>query len=161
MDKNLIWKIGLIVFLVVLAVLLLYPPQDNLKLGLDLAGGTSLIYDIDTLDLNANERKGLSQRMIPILLKRIDPTNVANIVMRPLGDTRIEIQLPIASADTKNKRKAYENALEVLEKENVNLLILKRALPDEPGNVRKYLQSLPVTLNREKRSSTTWHRLTT
>ena len=133
MDKNLIWKIGLIVLLVGLAILQLYPPQDNLKLGLDLAGGTSLIYDIDTLDLNANERKGLSQRMIPILLKRIDPTNVANIVMRPLGDTRIEIQLPIASADTKNKRKAYENALEVLEKENVNLLILKRALPDEPG----------------------------
>ncbi len=68
MDKNLIWKIGLIVLLVGLAVLQLYPPQDNLKLGLDLAGGTSLIYDIDTLDLDASERKGLSQRMIPILL---------------------------------------------------------------------------------------------
>jgi SecD/SecF fusion protein len=48
MKKNLIWKLGLIVFLVLFAVLRLYPPQENLKPGLDLAGGTSLIYDIDT-----------------------------------------------------------------------------------------------------------------
>ena len=105
MNKNPIWKAVLIIFLVALAAWNVYPPKDKLKPGLDLAGGTSLVYDIDTTDMNPDERKGIAQRMIPFLLKRIDPTNVANIVMRPQGDTRIEIQLPLASADTLKKRK--------------------------------------------------------
>ena len=128
MTKNLYWKVLLIVVLVGLAALNIYPPKDRLKLGLDLAGGTSLIYEIDTQGLTRTERKGLAQRMIPILLRRIDPTNVANIVMRPQGDTRIEIQLPVSSAQTRKKREAYEQALEALEKENINLLTIKRAL---------------------------------
>jgi len=128
MTKNLMLKAALIVFLVVFALLEVYPPNEKLKPGLDLAGGTSLIYDIDTTDLSADEKKGLAQRMIPILRRRIDPTNVANIVMRPQGDRRIEIQLPIASADTLEKRNAYEDALTALENQNVNLLTVKRAL---------------------------------
>ncbi|MBN1456551.1 MAG: protein translocase subunit SecD [Sedimentisphaerales bacterium] len=137
MKKNLIWKLGLIVFLIIFAVLRLYPPQENLKPGLDLAGGTSLIYDIDTQGLDATERKGIAQRMIPILLKRIDPTNVANIVMRPLGDTRIEIQLPVSSADTIQKRKTFVAALDTLEKENANLLVIKKALSMDPDERQK------------------------
>jgi SecD/SecF fusion protein len=128
MNKNLLWKALLITALVVFAVLLVYPPEDNLKPGLDLAGGTSLIYDIDVSDLDAKDAKGIAQRMIPILLRRVDPTNVANIVMRPLGDKRIEIQLPLASAETRKKRVTYEDALRGLDEGNVNLLIVKRAL---------------------------------
>ncbi|MHC5060589.1 MAG: protein translocase subunit SecD [Planctomycetota bacterium] len=128
MSKNLNWKALLIVVLIGLAALNVYPPKDKLKMGLDLAGGTSLVYEIDTQGLDSEERKGLAQRMIPILLRRIDPTNVANIVMRPQGDTRIEIQLPVSSAETRRKREAYETALGALEKENINLLTVKRAL---------------------------------
>jgi SecD/SecF fusion protein len=133
MDKNLIWKSLLIVTVVVLVGINVYPPQEKLKPGIDLAGGTSLIYEIDTTGLKPAERKGLAQNMIPILLKRIDPTHVANIIMRPQGDSRIEIQLPVASLDTRNKRQAYENALVALEAENINLLKIRQALtlPDD------------------------------
>lgn len=128
MGKNLYWKVLLIIVLAGLAALNVYPPKERLKLGLDLAGGTSLIYEIDTQGLDRTERKGLAQRMIPILLRRIDPTNVANIVMRPQGDTRIEIQLPVSSAETRRKREAHEKALGELEKTNVNLFTVRRAL---------------------------------
>ncbi len=128
MNRNLIWKPLLIVLLVLIAAWNLYPPQDKLKKGIDIGGGTSLIYDIDTTGLSRAEQQGLAQRMIPILLKRIDPTNVANIVIRPQGDTRIEIQLPMATPDTQKRRKAYEDALNGLEAMNVNLLRVKRAL---------------------------------
>lgn len=128
MNKNQFWKLGFIILLVVAAVALVYPPQDKLKPGLDLGGGVSLIYDIDTEGLDASERKGLAQRMIPILRRRIDPTNVANIVMKPQGDTRIEIQIPLASAETIEKRKDYEASLESLEKDNINLLKIRNAL---------------------------------
>ena len=128
MNMNLIWKSVLIVAVVALMGLYLYPPQETLKPGIDLAGGTSLIYEIDVSGLENTERKGLAQNMIPILLKRIDPTHVANIVMRPQGDTRIEIQLPVASKDTRDKRQAYEEALGSLEAENINLLKIRRML---------------------------------
>jgi SecD/SecF fusion protein len=128
MDKNLIWKSVLIVVVAALMALKLYPPQKTLKLGKDLAGGTSLIYEIDVTGLEPKERKDLAQNMIPILLKRIDPTHVANIGMRPQGNTRIEIQLPVASKDTQNKRNAYEDALLALDKENINLLKVRQLL---------------------------------
>ena len=128
MDKNLIWKSLAIVIVVAVALLNLYPPSETLKPGIDLAGGTSLIYEIDTTDLGPNEQRGLAQNMIPILLKRIDPTHVANIVMRPQGDTCIEIQLPVASAETRERREAYEQALLALEQENINLLKIRHTL---------------------------------
>ncbi len=131
MNKNLLWKMLLIVFLAALAVWNVYPPSEKIKQGLDLAGGTSLIYEIDTSDLEPQDRRDLAKNMIPILLKRIDPTHVANIVMRPQGDTRIEIQLPVASLDTRNKRAAYEKALMELENTNINLLGVKQALSME------------------------------
>jgi SecD/SecF fusion protein len=128
MYRDLVWKALLIAFLILISVLYIYPPSEKLKAGIDLAGGTSLIYEIDSSDLDPAERRGLAERMIPILLKRIDPTHVANIIMRPQGDTRIEIQLPVASLDTINKRKAYQDLMDKLQAENINLMQVKRAL---------------------------------
>ena len=128
MNKNFFGKISLILFFIVIAVLCVFPPQKKLKQGLDLAGGTSLIYEIDTQGLEKEEVGGLSQKMLPILRRRIDPTNVANIVMRPLGDTRIEIQLPVTSKETKDKRQAYQQVLDELDAMNINLAQVKRAL---------------------------------
>ena len=61
-DEQRLWKWVLIVGLVVIAVLLLYPPQDKLKPGIDLAGGTSLIYEIDMTGLAQRERSNLAER---------------------------------------------------------------------------------------------------
>lgn len=136
------WKIALILALAVFAALSLVvrDPETgawrlNLKPGLDIAGGTRLVYEIDASDLPSRERDGLAQDMIPILQRRIDPANTANLVIRPQGDTRIEIQLPVASAETQQRRRAYEQALEALERENINLLRVKRAL-DLPAEER-------------------------
>jgi SecD/SecF fusion protein len=129
MDKNVV-RFGLlaVIVLVIFAAFNVYPPGDKLKQGLDLAGGTSLIYDIDTTGLTGGETDNLAQKLLPILLKRIDPGNVQNIIMRPQGDTRIEIQVPLASADTHKRRAAYDATLADLMHGNINLAIIKRAL---------------------------------
>ncbi len=132
MVKDQLWKIVVILIAVAVSALYVYPPHEKLKLGLDLAGGTSLVYEIDTTGLESHEQRGLAQNMIPILLRRIDPTHVANIVMRPQGDTRIEIQLPLASAETRRRRDAYEQALLALEEDNINLLRIRQALNLDP-----------------------------
>lgn len=133
MLKDQLWKIVIILIAVVVSAVYVYPPHEKLKQGLDLAGGTSLVYEIDVSGLESHEQKNLAQNMIPILQRRIDPTNVANIEMRPQGDTRIEIRLPLASGDAQKRRQDYEAALMELDAENLNLLTVRQVLNLEPA----------------------------
>ena len=128
MDKNLSWKIILIVALVILAAWTLYPPNKTLKPGIDLGGGTSLIYEIDAKGLSSEEKRGLSERVITVLRRRIDPANIQNLVWRPQGHTRFEIQMPLASAEARDKRTQYETALSNLLAENVTQAAIIRAV---------------------------------
>lgn len=132
MDKNLNWKIILIIVLVVLAALRLYPPSKTLKPGIDLAGGTSLIYEINSHGLSNEDKKDLSQRMITILRRRIDPANIQNLIWRPQGNTRFEIQMPLANAEARQKRLEYKNAEDELLSENINPAIIMHSLVKAP-----------------------------
>ncbi len=128
MNKNLMPKISFIVILVALAIITLSPPSETLKPGIDLAGGTSLIYEINTEGLTNQEKDNLSTNMITVLKRRVDPANVQNLIWRPQGNTRFEIQMPLASKEVTNKRQAYEDALETLLSKNVQRLTVLRAL---------------------------------
>jgi len=135
MNKNLTWKLVLIIVLVVVALWTLYPPNKTLKPGIDLAGGTSLIYEIDTHGLEETEKKDLAQKMITVLRRRIDPANIQNLVWRPQGSTRFEIQMPLASAEARVKRQNYERALDELLSKNVTRSKIMRSL-DMPAEER-------------------------
>jgi SecD/SecF fusion protein len=128
MNKNLTWKIALIAGLIILAVWTLYPPDKTLKPGIDLGGGTSLIYEIDAKGLSADEKRGLSERVITVLRRRIDPANIQNLVWRPQGSTRFEIQMPLASAEAREKRTQYEAALTDLLTGNVTQAAIIRSV---------------------------------
>jgi len=148
MNKDLLWKISLIVALVVLAIWTLNPPKfDKLKPGIDLAGGTSLMYEINTQGLESHEISDLAQRMITVLRRRIDPAGIQNIIWRPQGDTRFEIQMPLADAETLDKREAYEVALTAIREKNVSpsmiLQSLKKATEDRKADFAMYGQNDP------------------
>ncbi len=128
MNKNLTPKIVLIIVLVVVAVWTLYPPGKKLKPGIDLAGGTSLIYEIDTHGLTEADKKDLAQRMITVLRNRIDPANIQNLIWRPLGNTRFEIQMPLASAEAHEKRGNYKEAEKNLLDKNARPAKILRSL---------------------------------
>jgi preprotein translocase subunit SecD len=85
MDKNLIWKTVVIALIVIVSAVISGRRRKSSNRVLDLAGGTSLVYEIDTADLSPNEQKDLAQNMIPILLKRIDPTHVPISLCGPQG----------------------------------------------------------------------------
>jgi len=128
MNKNLTPKIVFIIVLVVLAVWTLYPPNKTLMPGIDLAGGTSLIYEIDSYGLEDTEKKDLAQRMITVLRRRIDPANIQNLIWRPQGNSRFEIQMPLASAEARVKRLNFEKALNDLLAKNVSRSRIMRSL---------------------------------
>ena len=138
MSKNLTPKIILIVVLVVVAAWTLYPPSKTLKPGIDLAGGTSLIYEIDTHGLKEAEKKDLAQRMITVLRRRIDPANIQNLIWLPQGNTRFEIKMPLATAEARQKRQNYEQAERALLEKNVGAAKILRSL-EKPAQERTEL----------------------
>lgn len=128
MSRNLVPKFVLIFALVAIAIAALYPPSKTLKPGIDLAGGTSLIYAINTEGLTGDQEKDLGQKMITVLRRRIDPANIQNLVWRPLGNTRFEIQMPLASKETQDKRDEFQAAMDGLLAKNINPATIMRAL---------------------------------
>ncbi len=135
MNRNLTSKIVLIVVLIAVGAWTLYPPSDKLKPGTDLGGGTNLIYEIDTHGLTQADKRDVSVDMITVLRRRIDPQGIQNIIWRPLGSNRFEIQMPLASAEARARRKDYVDAEKALLDRNLSPARIVRSL-EEPAEVR-------------------------
>lgn len=70
--------------------------QGRVKLGLDLAGGTELLYQLSPEE--GESLGGALGNTIDILKKRIDPSNVKEYRIQALESRRILIQVPHATA---------------------------------------------------------------
>ena len=138
MNKNLTSKIILVAVLVAVGAWTLFPPGEKLKPGIDLAGGTSLIYEIDAHNLKESEKKNLAANMIVVLRRRIDPANIQNLIWRPLGNTRFEIQMPLASAEARQRRNEYGQAEAALLARNLSPAKIMRSL-EKPAQERSDL----------------------
>jgi preprotein translocase subunit SecD len=55
MDKNMAWKVGLILGVLALSVFLFVPPSKKVRLGLDLKGGSQIVMQVDTQSAVRNE----------------------------------------------------------------------------------------------------------
>ncbi len=88
------WKIGLIIGATLIGLACMWPPSKKLKLGIDLSGGTILVYEVERENLPANFNM---DELITALKKRADPEGVKEIPIRKIGGNRIEIILPQAS----------------------------------------------------------------
>ncbi|MBL9200072.1 MAG: protein translocase subunit SecD [Opitutaceae bacterium] len=76
---------------------LLRRSKGRVQLGLDLKGGIAVTLEADEksgANLDATTRKEKIQKAVEILGRRINAFGVAEPVIRPVGDNRIEIQLP-------------------------------------------------------------------
>ncbi|MCE9560731.1 MAG: protein translocase subunit SecD [Planctomycetes bacterium] len=94
---------------------------DKYKLGIDLAGGTILVYEIN-LERTKQRKEALGEggakdpkqsdsalagltqeemnQLAAQIKRRIDPTDIKNVTVRPLGDRRLEIILPTGGASS-------------------------------------------------------------
>ncbi|MBI3824022.1 MAG: hypothetical protein HY289_15245, partial [Planctomycetes bacterium] len=123
--KSFVWKILVCVIPCVLAAVVTtfatvrYYEGDpgGFKFGVDLVGGTILVYEIDVRKSQDSEGKfGDPGRDINILAeslkKRIDPNDLYNITIRPAGgEGRIEIILPTGGTHRTKKAEATWNNL--------------------------------------------------
>jgi SecD/SecF fusion protein len=81
--------------------------------GIDLAGGTILVYEVDqdrfkdknnARELTPDDIKQLAEK----LKRRIDPADLKNVVVRPVGNSRVEIILPYSGSTSGGKESANE-----------------------------------------------------
>jgi len=107
-----IWKPSLIALLVALALIALYPPEERLKPGIDLAGGTTLVYEVNVPE--GQDADEAIEQVIATLRKRIDPQGIRNLVWRQQAGNRLEIQMALPPAETVERRQAYLDAREAL-----------------------------------------------
>jgi SecD/SecF fusion protein len=104
MFKQFFWRVVLCILPVLLAAIVVVEAfaHDRFKLGVDLVGGTILVYEIDTrkLQVEGKEKeiqdpKVLASNLADKLKNRIDPNDLYNVVIRPVGgEGRVEIILP-------------------------------------------------------------------
>ena len=88
------WKFALIIGFTLAGLLNIWPPSQKLKLGIDLSGGTILVYEVMRDQLPPGFKM---DELIAALKKRADPDGIKEIPIRNIGNNRIEIILPQAS----------------------------------------------------------------
>lgn len=92
--------------------------DGGFKLGVDLVGGTILVYEVDVDKLRETSgEKAVADfdpvKMVEFLKKRIDPNDLYNVTIRPVGGKfRYEIILPTGGQHQANiKQKAWAELL--------------------------------------------------
>jgi protein-export membrane protein SecD/preprotein translocase SecF subunit len=132
-------KFAIILGLTALCAWEVWPPQKKIKLGIDLEGGTSLLYQIDTTGYTPSPGNTAAQEMIRILQQRIDPAGNAGLVWRAHGSDRVEIQMPLASKESRQLRETYQQAKDKLSDYNLDLRKVREALIQKTGtSVEEY-----------------------
>jgi protein-export membrane protein SecD len=93
-NKNLKWKIILIISIMLLSIWKLVPLKNALNLGLDLQGGTYLTLQVVTDELSEDQKKDATDRVLEIIRNRIDEFGVAEPSVQRGSGERIIIQIP-------------------------------------------------------------------
>src|SRR4249920_1740087 len=92
---------------------------SGFKRGIDISGGTILVYEVDQ-ELSKQSRSSDSgsgraksdTALAESLKRRIDPTDLLGVVIRPLGETRVEIILPYGERAREGKAGVSENEVQ-------------------------------------------------
>jgi SecD/SecF fusion protein len=145
MPTNYTQRFILIAAILLVAIWCVFPGahrgdfKHNLKPGIDMVGGTSLLYELKLPEGASATRTDLVDEVMGALKKRVDPDGVRNLIWRPQGATRLEIQMPMSreAGESSVKRKAFGEAQAKLEATNVRPGEVLRAVEKLSGDQRR------------------------
>ncbi|NQS99976.1 MAG: protein translocase subunit SecD [Candidatus Omnitrophica bacterium] len=153
MVKNLKWKALLVIAVVTWSIWMAYPPDEKVKLGLDLKGGMHLILkvDIEKLPKEPKEiRAEATDRAIEVIRNRIDQFGVSEPLIQKQGQNHIVVQLPGISDRERALQLIKQTAHLEFKLVNEDISKLDAALEDNVpvGFELKYLDKKPLLLER-------------
>ncbi len=105
--RQLIRNITICIAGLILSIWAVYPPAQQLRLGRDLGGGTSLVY---TVQIGPDDKEVIP-KMISVLKDRIDPKGLSEIQFLQRGRDRIEITMPAPSESVHKLRKKVDDEI--------------------------------------------------
>jgi SecD/SecF fusion protein len=127
-EKHLNQRLLLIGAVLLIGVIVIYPPQKKLRPGLDIAGGVSMIFEID--DTGMEDNPDLAEQMKTLLQRRVDPSGVMSLIWRVHGRNRIEVQMPLPPPQAKALREEYLRLEDELFAHNLKRSRLEAALAE-------------------------------
>lgn len=139
---------SIIISLVVLVACLMaiYPPDQNLRLGKDLAGGVNLVY---TLDVKPEDPADVVDKTIEIVKDRVNPDGLFEMSFVKQGRDRLEITMPLPNERVKKLRAEYETTLNRLKDIDADADTLERALRLRGEDRVKALEAMSDTPERK------------
>jgi SecD/SecF fusion protein len=117
--------------------------KTELKGGIDMVGGVELIYQIQ-IPPGMTASSDLATKTMEALKRRVDPNGLRNLVWRPQGANRLEIEMPQSREATEAPQyiKTFQAAQKALEATNISKDDVVNAVEHETGAQRD--QSLAV-----------------
>lgn len=82
--------------------------RDAIHWGIDLAGGTNLVYEVDLAAAKEQGKtvdKATLDKMVQAIAKRINPSGAEEVAVRRVGTDRIEVIIPGADPDLVQQKK--------------------------------------------------------
>jgi len=112
--------------------------MPNLKPGIDMAGGTDLVYEIK-IPPGQSVNPELALQVMESLKRRVDPNGVRNLIWRPQPPNRIEIQMPASGNEKESEevKTRFVAAQEELKLTNVRPAEVIHAVEDLKGDARR------------------------
>ena len=126
MKSNLLTRFLIIFAAIALAIVCVW--SNGLKGGIDLSGGTDLVYQLNVPRDYQGSPNHLAQQVISILRRRVDPDNVHNLVWRVLSGARIEIEMPLADQAARQAQQAYHQLILRLQARNLQPSSIRAAV---------------------------------
>ncbi len=70
--------------------------KDAIRLGIDLAGGTNLVYEVDVAAAEEAGKKvdASMDQMVGAIIRRVNPSGTEEVTVRKVGTSRIEVIFP-------------------------------------------------------------------
>jgi SecD/SecF fusion protein len=104
-------------FVVNASILLYEKKEGGFKFGVDLVGGTILVYEVDADKEMKGAFKDNPELLAASLKRRIDPADLYNVTIRPVGASRVEIILPTGNPyQSRSEDDSWNNLIEQVTK---------------------------------------------
>lgn len=151
--RDLSFRIGVILLVITLSLIpFVYvmaqgrPWTDAVRFGIDLAGGTNLVYEIDRENIPEGKKvdAALLDKMVGAVSRRINPSGTEEVVVRRVGTDRIEVIIPGADQAVVEQKKglitrlgSLEFAILANERDHREWVLEAQALPLTENDVRR------------------------
>jgi SecD/SecF fusion protein len=130
-------------FLIIAGVLLfagLMLRTYGLRPGNDIAGGVSMVFEIDTA--GAAPYQNLAEEMKQLLQRRVDPKGVYGLEWRVIGNNRLEVQMPLPPKEVAALREVYDGSIKALSETQITRGQLQRILSETPEKRQSEIATL-------------------